>query len=525
MPHRSILLCLLSLALSASEPARPIRILPMGDSITAGYTDSGFAVPFSFGYRAELYRLLGLAGYRVQFVGHSQQPWDGMAGPVTLPPGTFDLRICGQDFHDGYGGAASSAFSNPGQLAGAMRELEPDVILLMIGINDISGAGPRALSPLKANLDVMVDTITASRPEAHLIVAQITPLCGADKTLIDYNSFIKDELIPSWRAKGRTVSTVDQYRNFLTKDGAIDPGLYSNGINHPNATGYDRMARTWLEGIEAVIPIPHAEVPAAPSGLMAAAVSANRISLHWHDNAGDETIQEIKRAEDPGFTTGLRTLLAAADATAFVDGGLAPAKTYYYRICAHNAGGDSASSSTVEARTPISVNRARFLGLDAATSGSWRNVYGADGAQVFGDETRLPAYAKVTFLNGSAYQWPAADPDQRALQRMGDPSARIASCWNSVLARELVCDVCVEGVGRRIALYFLDWDRNGRSQRIMAIDPGTGDELAPSQTLGDLTNGAYLVYEVTGDVRFRIAATGPSNAVMSGIFFGPPVLP
>jgi len=30
---------------------------------------------------------------------------------------------------------------------------------------------------------------------------------------------------------------VDQYRNFLKPDGAIDPALFSNQINNPKATG------------------------------------------------------------------------------------------------------------------------------------------------------------------------------------------------------------------------------------------------------------------------------------------------
>ncbi|MFZ9920045.1 MAG: hypothetical protein ACO3FQ_02665 [Terrimicrobiaceae bacterium] len=49
------------------------------------------------------------------------------------------------------------------------------------------------------------------------------------------------------------VSTVDQYRNFLKPDGAIDPALFSNQINNPNATGYDRMAQTWFDAIQAIL--------------------------------------------------------------------------------------------------------------------------------------------------------------------------------------------------------------------------------------------------------------------------------
>lgn len=56
-----------------------------------------------------------------------------------------------------------------------------------------------------------------------------------------------------FQRRGLKVSTVDQYRNFLKPDGAIDPALFSNQINNPNATGYDRMAQTWFDAIQAIL--------------------------------------------------------------------------------------------------------------------------------------------------------------------------------------------------------------------------------------------------------------------------------
>ena len=40
----------------------------------------------------------------------------------------------------------------------------------------------------------------------------------------------------------------------LKSDGTIDPGLFSNKFNHPNATAYDRMAQTWFEAIQTIFP-------------------------------------------------------------------------------------------------------------------------------------------------------------------------------------------------------------------------------------------------------------------------------
>ena len=61
--------------------AKSLRILCVGDSITAGYTDNPiWNVPFEFGYRQGLFERLQKAGYQFQFVGDSPEPWDGRFG-------------------------------------------------------------------------------------------------------------------------------------------------------------------------------------------------------------------------------------------------------------------------------------------------------------------------------------------------------------------------------------------------------------------------------------------------------------
>ena len=42
--------------------ADTLRIMPLGDSITSGYTDSSWSNPFTFGYRGPLYTRLTNAG-------------------------------------------------------------------------------------------------------------------------------------------------------------------------------------------------------------------------------------------------------------------------------------------------------------------------------------------------------------------------------------------------------------------------------------------------------------------------------
>lgn len=240
-----------------AQRPQPLRIMCVGDSITAGYTDNpAWNVPFQFGYRAALYQRLTREGYAVQFVGASPEPWNGAFGKPRNTP-AFDLRPLGQDAHRGYGGWNTGGIL--AKIEGWLAEDKPDVVLLMIGIND--GGSPAA----RDNLRRIAQTIVARCPRADLIVAQITPTVNVSQSILDYNAFIRDTLVPELRGKGGRVSTVDQYKNLLTR-GRIDSRLFSNGLNHPNATAYARMAQTWLEGIQAVRPL---EKAAGPGGVAA----------------------------------------------------------------------------------------------------------------------------------------------------------------------------------------------------------------------------------------------------------------
>ncbi len=84
--------------------------------------------------------------------------------------------------------------------------------------------------------------------------------------------------------------------------------------------------------------------PAAPTGLVAVGVSDTAIDLSWTDASPNETGFKIERSADG--TTGW-TLIAtpAANAVTYRDSGLTPATTYYYRIRATNAVGDSANTA------------------------------------------------------------------------------------------------------------------------------------------------------------------------------------
>lgn len=128
-----------------------------------------------------------------------------------------------------------------------------------------------------------------------------------------------------------------------------DPGLaasttYLYRVRATNAAGDSAYSNTATATTQAPAP------PAAPSNLTAAATSSSAITLAWNDNSNNETGFKVERATS---ATGpfAQVGTPAAGTTSHSDGGLLPATTYYYRVRATNAGGDSAYSNIASAIT------------------------------------------------------------------------------------------------------------------------------------------------------------------------------
>jgi hypothetical protein len=234
-----------------------LRIMPLGDSITVGFTDNpAWSHPFEFGYRSGLYKRLKEAGHDFTFVGSSKEPFtnpkrfgDPTHGGTVSP--TLDLRPLNQNGHHGHGGFGIDGIRI--FAADWIKQEQPDIILLLIGINKMSADSPQQLESL-------VRTIYDTDKDVALIVAQITPSNRFNQHIFDYNTFIREKLVPKYAAEGYIISTVDQYKHFLTDPQdprSIDAARLSNGRNHPANPLYDKMAESWFEGIELILKKSH----------------------------------------------------------------------------------------------------------------------------------------------------------------------------------------------------------------------------------------------------------------------------
>jgi hypothetical protein len=100
--------------------------------------------------------------------------------------------------------------------------------------------------------------------------------------------------------------------------------------------------------------------PMVPSNLRARAVSGYQINLTWRDNSSNEQGFKIQRkASASGTWAQIATV--GPGVTVYQNKGLSLNRTYYYRVCAYNASGDSAWSNEASATTRATgVSRSRW---------------------------------------------------------------------------------------------------------------------------------------------------------------------
>jgi autotransporter-associated beta strand protein len=103
--------------------------------------------------------------------------------------------------------------------------------------------------------------------------------------------------------------------------------------------------------------------PLAPSGLTATTISGCEIDLSWTNNATNATSVEILRSTDNVHFNQIGA--TANNFTNFADTSLPPGTSYYYRVLANNADGNSPFSNTAQTATQAAQPPAAPSGLTA----------------------------------------------------------------------------------------------------------------------------------------------------------------
>ena len=210
---------------AAAETAEPVRIMPLGDSITGA--------PGC--WRALLWNQLQDAGYTdIDMVG-------------TLP-----AQYCGVDHdgdNEGHAGMLVTEAAEQNLLPGWLAATSPDIVLMHFGTNDVWGAVPA--ERIIDAYTTLVEQMRASNPTMTVLVAQILPMnpwqCGdCGQRVQELNA-----LIPQWAESVTTeespVVVVDQWTGFDTATDTYD------GV-HPNGGGDQKIADRWFAELTRHLP-------------------------------------------------------------------------------------------------------------------------------------------------------------------------------------------------------------------------------------------------------------------------------
>ncbi|MFF5426828.1 MULTISPECIES: ricin-type beta-trefoil lectin domain protein [unclassified Streptomyces] len=199
-----------------AAPDTPLRVMPLGDSITWGVGSST-----GNGYRGPLWDRLAADGHPVDFVG------TGRAGSMSDPD---------NEGHSGYLIEQIATLADA-----ALTRYRPNVVTLHIGTNDLNNSHqvPTATARLKS----LVNQVTAAAPDATVLVASlVVSTSGSEEQYrAAYNRAVPG-IVSEAQAAGKRVAYVDM--SGLTTADLAD-------ALHPNDAGYRKMADAFHRGVRA----------------------------------------------------------------------------------------------------------------------------------------------------------------------------------------------------------------------------------------------------------------------------------
>ena len=203
--------------------------MPQGDSNTAGYPSGG-------GFRVNLYNILKAKNYNFEFCGTSTE---------------YPSPLIADNRHQGHSGSCIKAIPGvrPGHLEWVRDGVllgsngpQPDLILLMLGTNDIDVLGNSVNH--NENFADLVRMIASKRPNAWIACATLPPL----------NNPLKNPFVQAFNQElFRVGGTVDQLRSQGYRVG-FGPDVYSLGSTsdlldtwHPKTAYHDRIGKAWAQ--------------------------------------------------------------------------------------------------------------------------------------------------------------------------------------------------------------------------------------------------------------------------------------
>lgn len=212
---------------------RPLKIMPLGDSITQGKVNNLIPEAEREGYRKFLWDKFANLGLDIDFVGSQSN------GTSNLP----------DKDHQGHPGWRIGQIRT--EVNGWLNTSRPDVVLLKIGTNDAGSDGATMASRLNGLIDRIISNSSFT---GNLLVSSIAPIHpnsfyydGRMPNILNYNSRIPG--VVSSKPASEKVRFVDIWagaNGIQETDMTAPPN--DNGL-HPSVVGYQKIAQFWYDNV------------------------------------------------------------------------------------------------------------------------------------------------------------------------------------------------------------------------------------------------------------------------------------
>lgn len=239
-----------------NKPTRTVKIMAVGDSITDGYSERD-------GYRKYFYhRLVDQKKYSIDMVGSK----DGWTATWDFDDGTYSYDPA----NTGYSGYTIQSYQynnqnrigiletiSSGEKKDIIQTTSPEIVLLMIGTNDIMDS--YKMDEIQTRLQALVDEIYRQKSDVTLMIMSPLPIDAPVSGWLQQdtmNTNIKTcmtaikKIVDAEKASGKKCEYLATNELFTKQ---TDYTAYLNDYCHPNRAGYTLMGNYLADVVDSYL--------------------------------------------------------------------------------------------------------------------------------------------------------------------------------------------------------------------------------------------------------------------------------
>lgn len=224
---------LLALFLLAPSPAKPVRIVCIGDSITQGRKGGGAHAP-TLSWRYPLWKLCVDAKAEVDFVGSLKGGFEGDPEWPDHAGKSFDRD------HEGHWGWTTRGIRE--KLPEWLKGYEPDVALVLLGTND--GGQKMTVDDTATEMAKLIELLRGRNPKVTILLGQ----CFQEWAPFPALRTKMEALAKEKSSATSPIVVVDASKGWVSKPDL--PGTHTVDWVHPNAAGDAKLADAFFEALK-----------------------------------------------------------------------------------------------------------------------------------------------------------------------------------------------------------------------------------------------------------------------------------